>query len=305
MVEESLLPLLEFHTNCRSLDDVRKVREMVLAKLCKIDETLADDPTAPSVVSFEAGVEECRGHTLRFLCGDWMMPGAIGMISGDSGTGKTVLAAQLAVGLATGRGVINWRIENRTPVLLASVEGPRHFLMDRCQKILKHTGWDHFPSNMWFHSKTIRDFRIGEPGLERMIQQSRAEVVFLDTLQHFFTGDENSAEEWKNKCLIPLSRLRDRYGTTFILIHHHNKAAESWKAIRGSSAIYSDLDFVIQLRKESEEEEERLVFDGSPVFNRIVEVAKNKYGPRMVEIDHVDFSKPFFYRGKATRGVSL
>ena len=98
----------------------------------------------------------------------------------------------------------------------------------------------------------------------------------MDTLGYFFTGDENSASEWKQKAMAPLRRLAESHGCSFLFVHHNNKPApgrEGWQKGRGSSAMQGDCDLWMRLETIG-----RCDTNPDPPERHLV-VEKNKYGP--------------------------
>lgn len=207
---------------------------------------------------------------VRWLVGGLIGQGSLGFLVGDSHTGKTCLAVQLALHLSVGKAFVGWHVPQPSRCLYAFAEGARELVRTRIETAANTIGCG-VPQDFWVQSESFRDFEIKRGGVARLIERTKPHFVILDTLERFSRHDENSASEWKRDVLDPLSRLIHEYGCSIMLIHHSGKESElrkGWQRARGTSAMYADVDFWFRL------EAENGIIDNS----RTLHVDKSKFG---------------------------
>ena len=162
---------------------------------------------------------------------DWIVENAIEagglpVIFGDSGIGKSWLAMHLADCVATGRPWFGKTCKKRTVLYLDGECGEG--LIHRRAQAVCHLGGD-----LTFIS--FPDFTLDDGGLETiewLIQETGAELLILDPLMNFLSGDENSIEDIKPQ-LVDLHEVGHSLGCATLAVHHENRA----KGYRGSSGI--------------------------------------------------------------------
>jgi predicted ATP-dependent serine protease len=214
-------------------------------------------------------------YDFSWLVGGLLARGALAMLVADTGLGKSTLMAQLTLCLVHARSFLGSRIQEPARVLMIQAEGARGAFQGRMNSATRALGlterdaWD-----KWFiQAHDFDDFRIGGPGLEAIVKDSKPDLVILDTLGYFAKFNENDAVEWKQRVAIPLRRLSNDVGTSFILVHHPPKETEVNKGnrdARGTSAMRADCDHFWRLDQ----------VKGQPSLRELV-VMKNRYGIAM------------------------
>jgi hypothetical protein len=185
-------------------------------------------------------------HILNYVESvQWIVPGWLHttgqlILSSAPGVGKTQLALQLAYCLTLGQPFLNIEILARHRVLFMSLEMDKQSL----KYILNHqrTNWDSMPN---FH---IIDETGSLTQYENLIAQYESTVVIVDSLTELFddTADNPNAEA--RRVMRWCRKVRRRYGTAVVLIHHNRKATEGNKKPKG----LSDLAGSFQLGKDSD-----------------------------------------------------
>lgn len=291
---------------------LEQLRAEEASYLRKLDECRADIERLegrgrdgePWVVPLSALREHFREKPTRFLVGNVMPGTSIGMLAAYPQTGKTTALVQLALCLTNGRHFLDWRIERPAKTLVVCMEGARDLFADRCASTGRLLGLTPEEIDLVrFHSWVAKDFQIGRPGLERMIDESSAEFVILDTVRYFRTGgDENNADDFMRYVMEPLHKLSEKFGATFCLVHHYSKSGQGVSGpdkLRGSSAMWGDLDWIWQIESSDADAEQQAERDRNPVRDRKLIVSKNRFGPTGVFDCHADLAKAIFYRGVA------
>jgi len=181
---------------------------------------------------------------------------AVGFIAGTPKSGKTWLALELAVAVASGRPCLGrFTVRNRGHVLLYAAEDSALAIKHRVAGIAKARGID---------MERLAVGLITEPGLrlddpdhqERLgetLTQLKPRLLVLDPLVRLHRGDENSASDI-SQLLAYLRHLQRQYGVAVALVHHVRKSAASQpgQALLGSGDLHawSDSSLYLLRRKD-------------------------------------------------------
>jgi len=187
----------------------------------------------PSVWDFESNV--------NYIVGDLIPEGAITMLTGDSGHGKTIFATALAGAIAAGGQFLGREVVQRK-VLYLDRENPlslvkQHLFdlhIERTPDLIIWGCWCEHPAD--------------GPAAASLHEFARAEkpVMIFDSLIAFHTGNEQDASETRK--YLQLYRDLAAAGATVILLHHTGKS-ENAKQYRGSSDIKASVDMAWLIEK--------------------------------------------------------
>jgi AAA domain-containing protein len=184
-----------------------------------------------------------------------------------------MLALNLSLALAAGKDFLGLRVFKRATVLFVEAEGNETHFRERVGTAARSMGLD--TAVLAVHMVKQPDlFEIGGPTLAAAIEQYRPDLVVLDTIGYFFSGEENSSSDWKRLVSKLLRKIGRMYGVAFLLIQHLGKQSETrtGKArIRGSSAQSGDSDTTLTLDRAK----------SNPETDRILSFEKVKNGPRL------------------------
>jgi hypothetical protein len=174
----------------------------------------------------------------------WLDQGAMSVMYGESNSGKTFVALDMAYHIAAG---VAWnrRHVNRGRVVYVVAEGGRSFAK-RCEALKRAKGGTdidlhilRYPINL-FNSKTDLDELILE--IETLGEVS---LLVIDTLSRALSGgDENSSTDM-GALIKNLDRIRARVGAHIMIIHHSGK--DRAKGARGWSGLRAATDTEIEI----------------------------------------------------------
>lgn len=194
----------------------------------------------------------CTSHTRP----DWLVTSlwgeqAVGFIAGPPKSGKTWLALELAVAVASAKPCLGtFSVKDRGHVLLYAAEDTAQAIKHRVAGIAKARG---------IELQRLAVGLITEPGLRldhpehqqrlsHTIAQLRPRLLVLDPLVRLHRGDENSAADI-SQLLAFLRHLQRQYAVAVALVHHVRKsaAAQPGQALRGSGDLHAWSDSSLYL----------------------------------------------------------
>jgi hypothetical protein len=173
------------------------------------------------------------------------------IIGGQSRAGKTYMAINLAICLATGLPFLGHHPKHKSAIVYAAAEGAGT-IQPRINAAKKHLNIDkrlpirvlrrlNFPTDEKQFNHYVHE-------LGREIDQHRQKTgmqhatLFIDTAAAAFPmSDENSAAEISRLCTA-CRNIADYFGVLVILVHHYGK--DQTRGLRGSSAWTANADHV-------------------------------------------------------------
>lgn len=182
---------------------------------------------------------------------DWLVEGIIEkgrLISLYSApkAGKSLLALDIAASLATGRGVLGQPPTGEIiPILYTDYENTQTDIVDR----LKDLGYLDPEELTELHYLSLPvipplDTEQGGAALIQAAEETRAQLVIIDTASRTISGEENSADTWTRWYQHTGMKFK-RAGIAVLRLDHSGKDAK--KGQRGSSAKAGDVDLVLKL----------------------------------------------------------
>jgi replicative DNA helicase len=171
------------------------------------------------------------------------------LIGGASKAGKTMFALNLGICLAMGKPFLDYFIPKPIKVLMIQAEISKKNLQKRLMTMTAECG---MPDNLYL--ETAKELKLDrEEGLiemQRLIESLKPEVVIIDPLANFHNKEENSATEirvFTNN----IDRLLEKYGTAFVITHHHKKPSQfeknGFSQMRGSSVFTDWVDSILTI----------------------------------------------------------
>lgn len=162
--------------------------------------------------------------------------GAVSLLFGRGGIGKTTLALQICDAIASGGSFLGIPAE-KTPVIYIDYENSLAILVDRLKKV----GGEQVL--FWTAADSPAQLDRDPQAYVNLLKSHPNALLIFDTLRSAQTGDEN---ESRSMALVmqTLRQLRDQ-GATVILLHHTRKGSDS--TYKGSTAIFDLVDHVMGL----------------------------------------------------------
>lgn len=241
---------------------------------------------------------------------DFVLPGllarTVGIVAGRGGVGKSMLALQIALGVALGRPIAGglWAggVGRPGPVRILFGEDDIDILRERLFWLRRGEGLTDADCARADKVLDVRstvglDMRVtvrkgGDLGafFSTLREAARGQrLVILDPLAFLHDSDEND-----NGTATTLMRciqyVAQESGAAIILLHHFGKpskngSAEEWTAMRGASALHAAARWQVHLRTPSEADIKEAGFQAHQIKDRSlwlrVSMEKSNYGPIM------------------------
>jgi hypothetical protein len=255
------LPASEIAQICRSIAQYPTGgRDVALD--AAIGDAAAEALSIKPVVVLDYYLEPASGYLdqsapARWLVKSWVPESGLSMIYGDSGTGKSFLAIDLACCIATGRDWHGHKVSGagKSVVYLA---GEGNFgLRARVKAWHEANGRPDGLQRLLISNRAI-DLDSGPQAAADVLRAIKAMVdestgvawILLDTLNAHMGGDENSAKDAR-AILSAGSVVGRAYGCSVTFVHHTGLAAS--QRARGSSAFRAAMDYAILLTADDSE----------------------------------------------------
>jgi RecA-family ATPase len=219
-----------------------------------LDFITSEDDTKPSIVG--RGIIPVGGKVI---------------LGGATKTNKSFVVLNMAINLVKGQHLFGALYKNGTPVfpvtkpwrvLLFEQEVGRKGLKQRIRQFVSEERA--LGADLWKRSKDISyklDTTEGLNLIREDIVSTKPDVVIFDPLSKYHSLDENSAQDMGRLMRI-VDTLIKEYGCAVMFVHHTGLAVfskenfrEGGHMLRGSSAIFADVDTYIGLTRRSNSHE--------------------------------------------------
>ncbi len=153
--------------------------------------------------------------------------GAWSLLTGGTGIGKSVLAEQMAAGVACGKSVFGLTVARPFRVLMLTAEQDEETLKRDLEAIAEHDGLDAdlLDQNLQLHHAYALDGPELVTALDGEFRRGKFDLLVVDNYQAFSADDINGSREWK-LFITPISKLLKEYGAAMLLVDHTGKPAE-------------------------------------------------------------------------------
>lgn len=200
-----------------------------------------------------------------------LLAGSVGALVAPGGTGKSMLALNIALAVATGFDLTGGRLHvtNTGKVTYLSAEDDIPVIKNRVYHLgkhlnseIRHLAGDNFfvgslrgESEAYLLDSNGNEHKLGIDCLIRACEGQR--LVILDTLRKFHHADENNSGHM-SRLLSILEYIAKLTGCSFLIIHHTNKSAttngngDKQGASRGSSVLVDNIRYQANLLTMSE-----------------------------------------------------
>lgn len=225
-----------------------------------------------NVVSFSQYMSKYGDATVKWMVEDWMPVDTVAFVVSPPGSYKTWTVLDLAVSVATGRPFLgSFPVLEQGPVLLIQQEDYHGQVAERLGIVVASKfglDWEWDPKSedfytpgapeipIWVHPD--RMLRFDDPAimaaLEEKVAKHLPRLCIIDPLYSAGNTDDYMAKTVEQ--MFALKRMRDKYGTSFFIVHHTKKSREgvdTREQLWGSQFLNAFLETGWQLRPYSEE----------------------------------------------------
>ena len=190
----------------------------------------------------------------------WLIEGlwtsqAVGILGGQPKCGKTWLALDMAVSVASGSPCLGaFPVHHRGPVLLYAAEDSAPALRARLETLAhkRHLFFPHLDVRVITADSLRLDLPLDQNRMEATVRLHQPVLLILDPLVRVHRADENVSTQMA-ALLGYFRNLQRQTGVAIALVHHARKnvspSAGAGYSLRGSSDLYAWLDSFLYLRK--------------------------------------------------------
>jgi hypothetical protein len=182
---------------------------------------------------------------------------AVGIVGGEPKVGKSFLALQIAVAVASGTPCLGQFAARRTGrVLVYAAEDPPHLVRERVEGICHLSGADFGALDLHLitHDSLRIDLPDGLRALAATVEGLHPTLLVLDPFVRLHRADENASGEIA-PILAELRALQRQHALAILVVHHARKGASRMRAgqaLRGSSEFHAWGDSNLYLRRDRE-----------------------------------------------------
>ena len=188
----------------------------------------------------------------------WLVEGlwadqAVGIVGGEPKLGKSFLALDMAVAVASGTPCLGeFPTMRQGRVLLFAAEDALHIVRARLEGIARAAGTEFGSLDVHvITNPTVRlDLEADREKLQETVRRMRPVLLVLDPFVRLHRIDENASQHVA-PLLAYLRQLQRRYATAVVLVHHARKGGHvrPGQALRGSSELHAWGDTNLYLRR--------------------------------------------------------
>ena len=181
-----------------------------------------------------------------------MLPQGMALLAGTPKTGKSRMALNIALAVATGGKALGKMNVKQGSVLFLSLEDSARRMHEHLTEIYYNTEVNLDKIEFWFETKLIN-----EGGLQDIEQWLKdhpdARLVVVDTLQKIRPKETNGglyAQDYN--AVSPLTDLSSKYNIAIVVIHHLNKRQNSedpMELISGTTGLTGGVDSTIVVKR--------------------------------------------------------
>ncbi len=208
--------------------------------------------TTPLPVCRVGELEVAQNDQPRWLVESLWSHEAVGFVAGQPKLGKTWLALDLALSVATGTPCLDtYAVPEPGSVLVYLAEDPPQAVRQRLAGLCRHRGLD--LDAIALHVITAASLRLDleddRERLEEVVRRLAPRLLILDPLVRLHRVDENRSDEI-SLLLSFLRTLQRTHGLAIVVVHHMRKggARRGGQALRGSSDLHAWTDSALYLQ---------------------------------------------------------
>ena len=189
---------------------------------------------------------------------EWIIEGVIqkgggGIVAGEPKVGKSFVALQMLLSVATGTRWFDADVPRRMKCALVSREDWAGLTQSRLARLFRGEEWQSHDLEGWLWINTryqTPQFLVSDEAqlnaLIRELQMEQVELCFFDVLRRVHQSDENDNTQMA-MVLENLTRVQSEVGCAVGLVHHLNKdlSGSIFRRIRGASCLHGWCEWAI------------------------------------------------------------
>jgi len=175
------------------------------------------------------------------------------LLHGSPKAGKSILACNLALSIASGQNWFDFRIENPRKTLIVQAEVNYFPLRDRLQTMMIQDEYKKAINNVYITEAKGFDI-LSDEGIfhiQKWISKFNPEVIIFDPLKDYHYKDENGNTEMAF-VMRKFREIVEKNNIAMQIVHHSKKYNDSGSGdnIRGASNIFGSVDAAIELKSD-------------------------------------------------------
>lgn len=187
----------------------------------KVDPETSIDPNKINLVS----VSDIKKERVEWLIPGYIPKGNITIIGGDGGLGKTSLWCNIASAISNGTPCVlqennDFLYPQGEVIYFSGEDDTARVLRERLEQ--NGANLDNIKT-LPMGDDAFTSLSIGGALIEGIIEARRPMLVIFDPIQQFIKNADMSKRNDMRQIMTNLSKLGEKYGTTFILVMHTNK----------------------------------------------------------------------------------
>jgi len=154
---------------------------------------------------------------IRFVIPE-LVPEGVTLLSGSPKVGKSWMALGMCIGVATGGPFLQQVCHRGRVLYLALEDNPRRIQ----SRLTMAMGGEEFPANLDFDCSWDR-FPVGLKALDRLLAQTRYDLVVIDTLEMVRPPRRANPYEDDYRAIAGMREVAYKHRTSIVVVHHNRK----------------------------------------------------------------------------------
>jgi hypothetical protein len=181
-----------------------------------------------------------------YLIENFMLKPSINILAGDSGMGKSALAAQMAMCVASGVPFLGHKIDKTGPVIYCDAEAQPATMLPMLEALARHLGLPRVPKDftLWNPSWNVDNKAViiiqNKQQLYQRVGDVKPALVVIDSLRNFFPLSIKE-QEHASGMIREFRRFSGQTGCTWLVVHHLRKKNKEERANRTRPTVKHDI----------------------------------------------------------------
>ena len=189
-----------------------------------------------------------------YVLKDLLLAKTVNVLTGDSGTGKTLAAMDLGMCITLGKKWLTYEVTPGT-VLFVDEESGADLFMDRLADALRGHMVEAQAADIPFYFSSLAGTNLAsDPDVwaEQLLSAAveyNASLIIIDSLVAVSAGVDENSTQFMEVVMLTLRKIAELSGCCILLIHHASKNGARY---RGSFTVKSNCDFMMFIEKDGD-----------------------------------------------------